>query len=217
MSEPSVRALIFDYDGLIVDSERIEAEAIIEVLAELGATVTFEDFGHLFGTVDADHVWEELVQGWCGRTVADLDVLVRPRTTARKDALDLLPGVLELLEHARERDLRVGLGTGNRMETLERRLGRNGVLDCFEAIVTRAEVERGKPHPDIYLEVARRLEVEPHACLVLEDSVPGCEAAIAAGMRVVACPSVVTAHCAYPAEARRVTSLLELLDDEVWR
>ena len=205
---------MFDYDGLIVDSERVEAELIIEAIAEMGVTVTFEDFGHLFGTVDADDVWEELVQEWCGRTVAELDAVIGPRTTALKDNLELLPGVRELLDLARDRGIRVGIGTGNTQENLERRLGRNGVFDRFDVIVTRSEVERGKPYPDIYLEVARRLGVEPEECLVLEDSVPGCEAAIAAGMHVVACPSVVTAHCAFPAEARRVTSLLELLGGE---
>ena len=70
--------------------------------------------------------------------------------------------------------------------TLERRLGRHGVFDRFDAIVTRADVAQGKPAPDIYLEVARRLDARPDACLVLEDSAIGCEAALAAGMRVVA-------------------------------
>jgi beta-phosphoglucomutase-like phosphatase (HAD superfamily) len=77
--------------------------------------------------------------------------------------------------------------------------------------VTRADVARGKPAPDIYLEVARRLEVRPEECLVLEDSAIGCEAALAAGMRVIACPSVVTAHCTFPAAATRVQSLHDVV------
>ena len=72
------------------------------------------------------------------------------------------------------------------------------------------DVRHGKPAPDIYLEVARRLDVQPHACLVLEDSAIGCEAALAAGMRVVACPSVVTAHCPYPEGISRVQTLHEI-------
>ena len=205
---------MFDYDGLIVDSERQLAECIIEVVAGWGTTLTFEDFGHLFGTVDADHVWDELLGDWCGRTLAELEAGVAPLVRPRRDELELLPGVRELLDHAHTRDLRTAVATGNSRDVLQQRLGRLGIHERFDAIVTRADVERGKPHPDIYLEAASRLDVEPAECVALEDSVPGCEAAIAAGMRVVACPSTVTAHCTFPAEARRVTSLLELLGGE---
>lgn len=205
--------MVFDYDGLIVDSERVMAECMIEVVAEWGATITIEDIGHLFGTVDAGHVWDELLAGWCGRTRDELDDRLRVMVPPLKDALPLLDGVRDLLDAAHDAGLRVGIGTGNSYDILERRLGRHGIFDRFDAVVTRADVEHGKPAPDIYLEVARRLAVDPAECLVLEDSVPGCEAALAAGMRVIACPSVVSAHLAFPAGVRRVASLLETLDE----
>jgi HAD superfamily hydrolase (TIGR01509 family) len=198
--------VIFDFDGLMIDSERVEADCIIEVVSECGHTMTYEDFGHLFGSVDADEQWEELL-GACGLSVAELDARLRVMVRPLKDELPLLPGVRELLDAAYERGLRVGLGTGNIMATLERRLGQHGVFDRFDAIVTRPEVANGKPAPDIYLEVARRLETQPEACLVLEDSAIGCQAALAAGMRVIACPSVVTAHCDFPDGVERVQSL----------
>lgn len=202
-----VRAIIFDFDGLMIDSERVEADLIIEVLARWGAAVSYKDFGHLFGSVDAGEQWDELLSRWCGRTVAELDGEIRDAVAPLKDALPLMPGVRELLDTARQRSVRVGLGTGSSPSNLERRLRRHGVLKSFDAIVTRREVALGKPAPDIYLEVARRLGVSPDGCLVLEDSVPGCEAALAAGMRVIACPTAVTAHCKYPSAADMVTSL----------
>jgi HAD superfamily hydrolase (TIGR01509 family) len=200
-------ALIFDFDGLIIDSERVEADCIIEIVRGWGHTLSYEDFGHLFGSVDADEQWEDLLGTACGRSVAELEARLRVMVSSIKDELPLLPGVRELLDLAHHRGLRVGIGTGNTVATLERRLGRHGVFDRFDAVVTRVEVARGKPAPDIYLEVARRLEVRPEACLVLEDSAMGCEAALAAGMRVIACPSIVTAHCDFPAGIRRVRSL----------
>ncbi len=208
-----VRAVIFDYDGLIVDSERVEADHVIAVLNGWGATVSYEDFGHLFGSVDADEHWELLLTDWCGRTLADLETELheRLRSSGVKERLPLLPGVRDLLETAQARHLRVGLATGNSFDAVERRLGRHGVWDRFHAVVTRADVAHGKPAPDIYLETARRLGVEPRECLVLEDSLPGCEAAIAAGMRVVVCPSVVSAHCAFPEGIERVTTLLDVV------
>ena len=66
--------LIFDFDGLIVDSERAIADASIAVAAEHGGTITYDDVGHLFGTVDADHLWDELLRERCrGLTLADLE------------------------------------------------------------------------------------------------------------------------------------------------
>lgn len=211
-----VRAVIFDYDGLIVDSERIEADHVIEIIGEWGTTLTYAEFGHLFGSVDADHHWEILVQEWCGRALVDLERELHARlsTSAVKEQLPLLPGVRELLDAARDAGIRVGLGTGNTYDRIERRLGRHGIFGRFEAVVTRAEVALGKPAPDIYLEVSRRLEVDPAECVVLEDSVPGCAAAIAAGMSVIVCPSVVTAHCDFPADIKRVDTLRELLPFE---
>lgn len=205
-----VAALVFDFDGLMMDTERVEADCIIEALAEWGVEVTYADFGHLFGSVDADKEWTRLLESWCDRPLADLEARIRAHATPLKDALPLMPGVRELLDEAAGRSMRLGLATGNTLATLERRLGRHGVFDRFDAIVTRADVAQGKPAPDIYLEAARRLGVPAEACLVLEDSVVGCEAALAAGMQVVACPTVVTAHCPYPTRARRVTSLLDI-------
>jgi len=204
------QALIFDFDGLMVDSERIEADCVIDVLAGWGVAVGYRDFGHLFGSVDAEAEWNALLQGWCGHTFSELDDQIRAAVRPVKDALPLLPGVRELLSQASERGMCLGLGTGNTLANLRKRLGRHGVFDRFDSIVTRQEVPHGKPAPDIYLEVAHRLGVSPDTCLVLEDSVPGCQAALAAGMQVVVCPSVVTAHCQFPQGARFVTSLLEV-------
>jgi putative hydrolase of the HAD superfamily len=208
-----MRALIFDFDGLIVDSERVLAECIIDAVAEHGTTITFDDIGHLFGTTEADHVWDELLHDWCGgrMDLASLEDAVRVTVRERTDALPLLPGVAELIDAAHAAGWRVGLGTGSSREHVEPKLERNGVLHRFDAIVTRAEVERGKPDPDIYLTVADRLGVAPVGCVVLEDSIPGCEAALAAGMSVVACPSAVSAGLAYPEGARRVASLREVV------
>lgn len=205
-----VAAVIFDFDGLMIDTERVEADCIIEVISGWGRNISYVDFGHLFGSVDADEQWDELLARWCGRTAEELDSRIRPVVGPMKDALPLMPGVRKVLDRAHERGLLVGLGTGNTVETVQRRLGRHAIVDRFDAIVTRAEVTAGKPAPDIYLEVARRLAVSPALCLVLEDSVHGCEAALAAGMRVIACPSVVTEHCHYPTGVELVSSLLQV-------
>lgn len=210
LAATNVQALIFDFDGLMVDSERVEADSVIHALAGWGVVVSYQDFGHLFGSVDADQEWNALLQVWCGRSAKELDEEIRAGVRPKKDALPLMPGVRELLNQASQRGMCIGLGTGNTLSNVKKRLGRHGVFDLFDAIVTRQEVVHGKPAPDIYLEVAHRLGVSPDTCLVLEDSVPGCQAALAAGMQVVACPSVVTAHCQFPHGVQFVTSLLHV-------
>jgi HAD superfamily hydrolase (TIGR01509 family) len=207
-----VPGLILDFDGLMVDTERCLADALVEVLAGMGVTATYGDFGHLFGSTEVDEAWEALVERWCGTAVsmAELDARLDPLVAPRVDALPLLPGVEELLRGARAAGWGVALATGRERERLDTLLERLGVAGHFDAVVTAAEVARGKPAPDIFLAAAVRLDLPPAACTVVEDSVPGCEAAVAAGMRVVVCPSAVSAHCDFPAQARRVASLVEL-------
>lgn len=207
-----MRALIFDVDGLMIDSERVLAECVVDAVSAMGGSVTIDDFAHLFGTTEADAEWARLLPIWCGREIdlaafeGELTPLVRPLV----DELPLLPGVVELIAEAQARGWRLAVATGHSPSQLEPRLTRLEVWGHFDAVVTSSEVGRGKPAPDIFLEASRRLDVAPEACIVLEDSPSGCEAALAAGMRVVACPSVVTARCEFPAGVHRVQSLEDL-------
>jgi beta-phosphoglucomutase-like phosphatase (HAD superfamily) len=84
------------------------------------------------------------------------------------------------------------------------------VQERFDSIVTASDVGIGKPAPDIFLEVARQLDAAPKDCVVLEDSEPGCAAALAAGMAVIACPCEVTRESEFPAGVRVVESLEDL-------
>lgn len=201
--------LIVDFDGLMIDSERVLAECVVEVVAERGGEVSIATIGHLFGSTDADYEWERLVPTWCDppMTLAELESLVWPIAHDRVDELALLPGVAELLDEAVAAGWKVALATGHVPDRLRPRLERLGVLDRFDAVVQARDVVRGKPAPDIFVEAARRLSLRPQQCVVVEDSLPGCQGAIAAGMAVVVCPSSVTSHLEFPDAAHRVASL----------
>jgi beta-phosphoglucomutase-like phosphatase (HAD superfamily) len=208
-----VQAVIFDFDGVIIDSEYEMAVCVIEGLAARGFSLTFEDIGHLFGSTENDHLWEAMLSERTSGSVTT-DILVTDLMQVlppRIDCLGLLPGVVEILTAAERRGLVTALATGQDPKRLEEHLGRLGLNDRFDVVVTSSEVARGKPAPDIFLETARRLGVAPASCVVLEDSPAGCEAAIAAGMVAVACPSRATAHCTFPTSAQRVACLLDLL------
>jgi len=207
-----VPAVVFDFDGLMIDSEYALASEVIRVLAGRGVTIGLDDIGHLFGSTDVDHLWEAmLIEHFDGAyTLTELEAELDEVVPALVDALPLLPGVMEVLDAAA--GWRIGLATGQRRARVEYHLDRLGVLTRFDAIVTAADVALGKPAPDIFLAVADALGVPPADCLVLEDSVPGAQGALAAGMRVVVCPSRVTAACVFPPEAERVENLNQVAE-----
>lgn len=213
-----MQAVIFDFDGLIIDSEHAVARGFIEVLGARGFSLSLEHMAHLFGSTEVDHLWDDLIADCTDGavTIDDLGPDLGRTIPAMIDALPLLPGVSEVLDAANSAGLLVGLATGQEPGRLREHLDRHGLTDRFDVIVTSGEVARGKPAPDIFVEAARRLDVVPARCLVLEDSVHGCEAAIAAGMAVIACPSPVTAQCDFPTLATRVDSLLDVLHHPVW-
>ena len=213
-----MRAVIFDFDGLIIDSEHAIARGFIAALAPRGFSLTLERMGHLFGSTEVDHLWHELIADCTGNeiTINDLGPDLNRTIPAMIDALPLLPGVVEVLDAAQTAGRPVGLATGQEPGRLQEHLDRLGLTGRFDVVVTASEVASGKPAPDIFVEAARRLDVVPARCLVLEDSPHGCEAAIAAGMAVIACPSAVTRHGDFPVGVARVESLLKVLHHPVW-
>lgn len=209
-----VPALIFDYDGLMVDSETVAAGVVLGQLAERGITTDLASIGHLFGSTgpDNERAWQELLGTWLGAALdmATFEAEFVDRVVPLIATIPLLPGVAELLAAARATGWRIALASGKQRAHLEANLRRLGVKDQFDVVVTSAEVDRGKPAPDVFLEVARRLRMRPDECVVLEDSLPGCQAGLAAGMTVVVCPNEATRDCAFPASAKRVDSLFEI-------
>lgn len=200
----------------MIDSEYVLANAVLEVVADRGGELSITEIGHLFGSTAVDEEWERLVPTWCDPplTLSELESLVWPVVEERVDQLPLQPGVVDLLNAAKRRNWRVALATGHPSDRLHDRLERLGVLRQFDSVVLAREVPNGKPAPDIFLEAALRIGVHPDDCLVVEDSFPGCQAAIAAGMAVIVCPSPVTAHLEFPRSVHRVASLTDVcLDD----
>jgi HAD superfamily hydrolase (TIGR01509 family) len=214
-----VRALIFDYDGLLADTEELSASVLVEQLAARGVTTDFAAMAPFFGSTgpDNDAAWDRQLRLWLGADVdaSGFEAAAWEHIEARRHTVPLCAGVAELLDAAERAGLQVAIGTGQRRERLDHHLEHLGLLDRFDVIVTASEVAHGKPAPDVFLEVARRLGREPSECVVFEDSLPGYEAARAAGMSVVICPCAVTRHSTFPSDARVVTTLHEVSLDEL--
>ena len=116
---------------------------------------------------------------------------VNARVHAVLDAhVPVKPGALEILDFLAGRGLPLAVATSSSRRTVERHLGKAGLLDRFRAVAARDDVERGKPHPDLYLEAARRLGVAPQHCVAFEDSNNGLTAAHAAGTMAIMVPDI---------------------------
>jgi beta-phosphoglucomutase-like phosphatase (HAD superfamily) len=182
------RALLFDMDGLMVDSEPLWFEVERDFAAARGGDWTEELASACIGQGMANtlRVMRESF-GFAGDLGRDASVLVE-LFLGRVAGLELKPGFDELLAEACSRSLPRALASSSARRLVEATLARFALRERFDAVVTGDCVARPKPAPDIFLEAARRLGVPPGACVVLEDSLAGVEAARAAGMRVIAVP-----------------------------
>lgn len=212
-------AIIFDMDGLMVDTEPLSRRAWAQVIGPFGATLTDEVYGRMIGrrTTEAAQILleaaavpltpEELV----GRRTAVFDQILA-------QGVPVMPGLPELHAAIARRGLPWAVATSSPHRHAQQILAQLGLLASCGAIAGGDEVAHGKPAPDIYLLAAERLGVPPAHCLALEDSAPGCQAAAAAGMRVVAVPNGATETAVFPCAHQVVSSLhqvITMLDDQL--
>ncbi len=181
------RAVIFDMDGVVVDSEPRHERAFLEVVTELGYGDNHGvQFAKYIGRTDRE-IWVDFVtRHHPAHSLEDLLAMKRARVLEilRRDQ-PLFEGLPELVEKLEKR-YRLGLASGSKPLVVEEVLRFRGLRRFFSVVTTSSEVKHGKPAPDIFLHAARLLGVEPRDCWVIEDSKPGVAAGIAAGMRVIA-------------------------------
>lgn len=184
-----IHAVLFDMDGVLVDSESFIAEAAIAMLAEgYGVRATREDFLPFIGTGE-----DRFISGVAEKYGAAISIVSDKARTYElyfqliKGRLKELPGAVAFVRECRARGLKTAIATSADRRKLEANLREIGLADKdFDATVDGLQVERKKPFPDIYLEAARRVGVGLADCLVVEDAVSGVMAAKAAGAACLA-------------------------------
>jgi HAD superfamily hydrolase (TIGR01509 family) len=204
-------AVVFDFDGLMLDTEWTSYESIDAVFAAHGEELSLELWTSFIGTTDHPH-WSDILEAQLGRPIDREHWLPRRRAddVERARALDLLPGVGELIAALDGAGVRLAVASSSPASWLVPHLGERGLLGYFAAVCTGDEVERTKPDPALYLLACERLGVEPSRTVAIEDSLHGIEAARAAGMVAVAVPGHLTAHLDYSPADRVVSSCAEL-------
>lgn len=190
MTTTPTRAVIFDMDGVLLDTETLYTEATQQIVARFGKTFDWR--------IKADLIGRPAMES--ARHLVDaLQLPMRPEDyLAERDAIlhtrfaecDAMPGAEKLVRHLHAHQVPIAVATSSSRALFAVKSGGHSWFRLFNAVVCAddAEVKRGKPAPDIFLAAAGRLGVAPAAALVFEDAPAGLQAGLAAGMRVVAVP-----------------------------
>jgi sugar-phosphatase len=185
-----MRAVIFDMDGVLVDSEPLWRLAERQVFAEVGLDLTDADCERTMGMRT-----DEVIEFWYRRSPWDgpSPAEVEARLEARVEELiaeraTAMAGVDRSIAMVRAEGLVLGLATSSAPPLIDAVLTKLGLMDAFAVMHSAIEEELGKPHPAVFLTTAQLLDVEPAECVAIEDSVAGVRSAVAAGMRVIAVP-----------------------------
>lgn len=200
----SFDALLFDMDGLMLDTETLSCAATRRAGAELGIQI---DDAMLMGMVGLS---EARCTRYIAEYLADEELAARLQQTSRasyrrmleEEEIPLKPGIIELLDWAESQGIPRAVATSTRRAVADVKLARSGLARYFQHTIAGDEVARTKPEPDIYLATAALLGAAPERCIVLEDSPYGMQAGVAAGARVILVPDLIA-----PSETQRAQAL----------
>ena len=197
-----IKALIFDFDGLVLDTETPEYQTWQSVYAEFGQILTIENWGQIVGGTAASdfHPISHLEQ-LIGRSLTELALESRVQAESRQMILAAKPrpGVIETLETAKRLGLRLAVASSSPHWWVDGHLQRLGLFHYFETVQCREDVARTKPEPDLFLAAQNALGVSRQEALIFEDSPNGVLAAQHAGIRVVAIPNPITQNLSFSA------------------
>ncbi len=210
----NMKAVIFDMDGVIIDSEYLWRRAMIEGFTEIGIPFTDADC-----RVTTGMRFKEVIEYWfkshnySSLTVSEFDTLVVDKLCLliKKEGKPM-KGVLEAFEFLKINNFKIGLATSSNVELMETVIETLQLGDYFDALCSAQHLTHGKPHPQVFINCAQELGVHASHCLVVEDSVNGVIAGKAAHMKVVAIPEEEQKHNPkFSIADYKLDSLLELI------
>lgn len=182
-----IQAVIFDMDGVIVDSEPFHVEAEIETMKRNGVDISAGDLAKYLGTT-AEFMFEDLIKrygmnkSW-EQLNQEKEAIFLPLL---KEKVEPIEGVLELIDFLIKRNLKLALATSSKRDLMDVVLDKFDLGHKFDAVVCADDVEKSKPDPEIFLKAAKKIAIPPESCLVIEDAPLGVLAANRAGMTSVA-------------------------------
>ena len=208
---PDQLGMLFDWDGVIIDSSRQHEESWERLAAEEGKSLPLDHFVQGFGKKN-EFIIPNLL-GWASDTAEIHRLSLRKEALYREivveKGLEALPGVHAFLDRLRAAGIPTCVGSSTHRKNIDTILGVMGFTGLFDDIVTAEDVSEGKPHPEVFLKAASKISRVPDRCIVFEDAFAGIDAARAGGIKVV---GVATTHDA-PTLAPRVDRVVHRLDE----
>ena len=185
-----IKAVIFDMDGVLIDSEPLWRKAMIEGFASIGVLITEEDCKKTTG-----NRLKEVVEYWFEK-LNIYDVLpteiehriINTLVKLIKNEGKAISGVIEVINFCNNKNIKIGLATSSSNQLMEAVLEKLKLKNTFKSSISAENMEYGKPHPEVFLICASQLQISPLECIVIEDSINGVIAAKAAFMKVIALP-----------------------------
>lgn len=207
------RAVLWDMDGTLIDSEELHWISWRDTMAKEGRSITREQFLSSFGQRN-----DSVIPRWLGvaATPERINSISQAkdelfRQLVRKNGISPLPGVKNWVHRLHERGWLQAIASSAPRANIEVVLEALAATHCFQGIVSAEDVRRGKPDPEVYLTAASRVGVSPHSCVVVEDATAGVEGAHSAGMR-----SIGVSRNGKRLPADMVVQSLDLLDSEAF-
>lgn len=214
-----IAAVIFDMDGILIDSEPLWHESEVEVFTRVGIPFRKEDCLETQG-VRIDEVvdfWFER-RPWRGSSRKDVAEGIVTGLIARiRERGELMPGVISALDFVAGCGVRIALASSSSYAIIDTVLDRFELRGRFEVIYSAQEEEYGKPHPAVYITTAKKLNVRPDDCLAIEDSINGVISAKAAKMKCIAVPEPTARNDRRYGVADVVMARLDHIDQALWR
>jgi putative hydrolase of the HAD superfamily len=206
------KAVIFDFDGLILDTETLHVEIFQEMFNDHGIEFPYTDWIEHIGTKSRFTIFDllerELVSVKVDREL--LKALNQQKFSERVRVLEARPGVLEYLKAAKAEGLRIGLASSSNRKWVTEHLMNLDLIDYFETIRTADDVEFVKPDPALYKLAAEDLGVSPSECIAFEDSANGALAAVEAGLTCIIVPNHTTRDLEFPTVKHRLNSMSDV-------
>ena len=208
-----IKGLIFDFDGLILDTETPSFQAWQEVFERHGCELTLETWADCIGRSQDAFDPSDHLEACLGRLIDRALVLgeEQKREVELIRQRPVLPGVLDMIAAAKQHGIKLGVASSSDREWVIRHLGRLGLIEQFDAVRCADDVKHAKPAPDLYLAVLEALRLQPHQAIAFEDSPNGVLAAKRAGVFCVAVPNRLTQQLSFDHAADlTVTSLKQI-------